>query len=204
LTNRPTTPLTAPESIQHQCFTPADTKAVQELINAQFSATKVINYMAKATIKAITDVITKRATNQELFKAIKRKKARSKRTIANLGKAQVISMEVVMEQRKVLDKKRFKKEFQYLSAINFSIFDDIIPSSPQKKPIVSAKSVPCAIPALSLDLTSTLTTISTMAKKLEATAPKSPAKALNSSTTVAPTALVTSRSGRIVKRRGNQ
>jgi hypothetical protein len=30
--------------------------------------------------------------------------------IANLGKAQVISMAVVEEYRKVLDKKRFKKE----------------------------------------------------------------------------------------------
>jgi hypothetical protein len=33
--------------------------------------------MAKAAIKAMTDVITERATNQELFKAIKQKKARA-------------------------------------------------------------------------------------------------------------------------------
>jgi hypothetical protein len=43
--------------------------------------------MAKATIKAMADVITKRAINRELFKAIKHKKARLKRTTANLGKA---------------------------------------------------------------------------------------------------------------------
>jgi len=42
-----------------------------------------------------------------------------------------------------------------------------------------------------------------MAKELEAMASKSPAKALNLSTTVAPTALVTGYSGRIVKRYGN-
>jgi hypothetical protein len=49
-------------------------------------------------------------TNRELFQAIKRKKARLKRTIANLGKAQVISIVVVKEHRKVLNKKRFKKK----------------------------------------------------------------------------------------------
>jgi hypothetical protein len=43
--------------------------------------------MAKAVIKAMADVITERATNRELFKAIKRKKACLKRIIANLGKA---------------------------------------------------------------------------------------------------------------------
>jgi hypothetical protein len=43
--------------------------------------------MAKAAIKAMADVITERAINRELFKAIKRKKARLKRTTANLGKA---------------------------------------------------------------------------------------------------------------------
>jgi hypothetical protein len=43
--------------------------------------------MAKAAIKAMADVITERATNQELFKAIKRKKARLKHIITNLGKA---------------------------------------------------------------------------------------------------------------------
>jgi replicative DNA helicase len=64
-----------------------DPKAVKALISAQFSATKVINYMAKAAIKAMADVITERAINRELFKAIKRKKARLKRTTANLGKA---------------------------------------------------------------------------------------------------------------------
>jgi arginine utilization protein RocB len=97
LTDQPTTPPNAFKSIQrqHEYYTPTDPKAVQELIATQFSATKVINYMAKAAIKAMADVITKRATNQELFKAIKRKKAHAQRTTANLGKAQVISMEVV-------------------------------------------------------------------------------------------------------------
>jgi hypothetical protein len=47
----------------------------------------VINYIAKAVIKAIADIITKRAINQELFEAIKQKKARAQRIIANLGKA---------------------------------------------------------------------------------------------------------------------
>jgi hypothetical protein len=47
----------------------------------------VIDYIAKAMIKAIADIITKRAINQELFKAIKRKKAYLKRIIVNLGKA---------------------------------------------------------------------------------------------------------------------
>jgi hypothetical protein len=41
-----------------------------------------------------------------------------------------------------------------------------------------------------------------MAKELETTALKSPAKALNSSAIVPPAALVTTHSGRIVKRRG--
>ena len=86
LTDRPTT---SQKSIQHQTeyYTPTDSKAVQELISAQFLATKVIDYMAKAAIKAMADVITKRAINQELFEAIKHKKARLKHTTANLGKA---------------------------------------------------------------------------------------------------------------------
>jgi hypothetical protein len=42
-------------------------------------------------------------------------------------------MAVVKERRKVLDEKRFKKESQYLSAINFGIFNNIIPRLPQKK-----------------------------------------------------------------------
>ena len=36
-------------------------------------------------------------------------------------------MAVVKEHRKVLNEKRFKKESQYLSAINFYIFDNVIP-----------------------------------------------------------------------------
>jgi predicted nucleic acid-binding protein len=43
--------------------------------------------MAKAAIKAIVNVITEQVINRELFEAIKHKKARSKHTIANLGKA---------------------------------------------------------------------------------------------------------------------
>jgi hypothetical protein len=89
--------------------------------------------MAKAAIKAMADVITERAINRELFEAIKRKKACSKCTTANLGKAQVISIVVVEERRKVLDEKRFKKEVVYLNAISFSIFDDVIPSSLKKR-----------------------------------------------------------------------
>ena len=90
--------------------------------------------MAKAAIKAIIDIIIKQAINRELFKAIKRKKARLKRTTANLGKAQVMSIAVVEEYRKVLNKKQFKKEAYYLNAISFSIFDDVIPGSPKKSP----------------------------------------------------------------------
>jgi hypothetical protein len=164
--------------------------------------------MAKAAIKAMADVITERATNRELFKAIKRKKARSKRTIANLGKAQVMSMAVIKERRKVLNKKLFKKESQYLNTISFGIFDDVIRGSPkkstQKKPTASAKPVPCVIPALSLDLTSTLATISTVAKELEVTTPKSPVIAPKSSTAVPHTVPTTTRSGRVIKRRGGQ
>jgi hypothetical protein len=81
----------------------------------------------------------------------------------------------------------------------------VIPSSPQKKSPkkpAQKKPVPRAITALSLNLTSTLATVSTMAKELETTALKSPAKALNSSAIVPPAALVTTHSGRIVKRRG--
>ena len=58
----------------------------------------------------MADVITKQAINRELFEAIKRKKAYLKHITANLGKAQVMSIAVVEERRKVLDKKRFKKE----------------------------------------------------------------------------------------------
>jgi hypothetical protein len=47
----------------------------------------VINYITKAVIKAIVDVITEKAINRELFKAIKHKKACLKHIIANLGKA---------------------------------------------------------------------------------------------------------------------
>jgi hypothetical protein len=47
----------------------------------------VIDYIAKAVIKAMADVITKRVINRELFEAIKHKKARLKRMTANLGKA---------------------------------------------------------------------------------------------------------------------
>jgi hypothetical protein len=54
----------------------------------------------------------------------------------------------------------------------------VIPSSPQKKSPkkpTQKKLVPSAIATLSLDLTLTLATVSTMAKELEATAPKSSA-----------------------------
>jgi hypothetical protein len=43
--------------------------------------------MARAVIKAFTNVIIERAINQELLEAIKRKKARVKRLTVNLGKA---------------------------------------------------------------------------------------------------------------------
>jgi hypothetical protein len=41
-----------------------------------------------------------------------------------------MSIVVVEERRKVLDKKRFKKESQYLTAINFCIFNNVIPGLP--------------------------------------------------------------------------
>ena len=41
-----------------------------------------------------------------------------------------MSMAVIKEYKKVLDKKCFKKESQYLMAINFYIFDDVIPGLP--------------------------------------------------------------------------
>jgi hypothetical protein len=46
----------------------------------------------------------------------------------------VISIIVIKERRKVLNKKWFKKEAYYLNAISFSIFDNIIPSSLKKSP----------------------------------------------------------------------
>ena len=170
--------------------------------------------MAKAAIKAMADVITERATSRELIEAIKRKKARGKRTTANLGKAQVMSIAIVEERRKVLNEKLFKKEAFYLNAISFSIFDDVIPGSPKKrspkkstqnKPAIApAKSNPSTIPALSLDLTSTLATVSSVAKDLEATAPKSSIIILKSSIITVRTILTTTRSGRVIKRRGSQ
>jgi len=47
----------------------------------------VIDFIVKAVIKAMADVIIKWATSQELIKVIKRKKARGKRIIANFKKA---------------------------------------------------------------------------------------------------------------------
>ena len=118
------------------------------------------------------------------------------------------------EKQSIKREKLFMKESQYLTAIQSCIFDDEIPSSPQRSPRKSPiktrstqriiASVPSIIPSFSIDLTSTLAAVSTMARDLEETAPKSSVKALNSSAIVPPTASITTRSGRIVKRRGSQ
>jgi hypothetical protein len=76
--------------------------------------------------------------------------------------------------------------------------------STQKKSIASIKPVPYIIPALSLNLTSTLATVLTMAKELEVTTPKSPIIALKSSIVVPYTVPTTTHSGRVIKRRGGQ
>jgi hypothetical protein len=117
-------------------------------------------------------------------------------------------MAIIKEHRKVLNEKQFKKEAYYLNAISFSIFDDVIPGSlkkspkksTQKKPTAPAKSVPGAIPALSFDLTSTLATISSVAKELEATTLKPPIITPELSTVVPRTVPTTTHSGRTVKR----
>jgi hypothetical protein len=169
----------------------------------------------------MTDVITEQATSRELFEALVQKKSRIKRSQAKLGKAQVLSIEIIEERRRVFAEKQsikreklFMKESQYLTAIQSCIFDDEIPSSPQRSPRKSPiktrstqriiASVPSIIPSFSIDLTSTLAAVSTMARDLEETAPKSSVKASNSSAIVPPTASITTRSGRIVKRRGSQ
>jgi hypothetical protein len=76
-----------------------------------------------------------------LFKALIWKKSRAKRSQAKLRKAMVLSIKVVKERRRVFIEKQkekreklFIKESQYLIAIQYCIFDDEIPSSPQKSP----------------------------------------------------------------------
>ena len=194
---------------------------LQKLLQAQFSSTKVLEYITKAAVKAMTDVITEQATSRELFEALVQKKSRIKRSQAKLGKAQVLSIEIIEERRRVFAEKQsikreklFMKESQYLTAIQSCIFDDEIPSSPQRSPRKSPiktrstqriiASVPSIIPSFSIDLTSTLAAVSTVARDLEETAPKSSVKASNSAAIVPSTASITTRSGRIVKRRGSQ
>ena len=106
------------------------------------------------------------------------------------------------------------KESQYLTAIQSCIFDDEIPSSPQRSPQkspVKTRStqrivalVPSIIPSFSIDLTLTLAAVSTMARDLEETALKSSVKASNLAAIVPSTASITTHSGRIVKRHGSQ
>ena len=97
---------------------------LQKLLQAQFSSTKVLEYITKAAVKAMTDVITEQATSRELFEALVQKKSRIKRSQAKLGKAQVLSIEIVEERRRVFAEKQsikreklFVKESQYLTAI---------------------------------------------------------------------------------------
>jgi hypothetical protein len=44
-----------------------------------------------------------------------------------------MSMAIIKERRKVLNKKLFKKEAFYLNVISFGIFDDVIPGLPKKR-----------------------------------------------------------------------
>jgi hypothetical protein len=76
--NRPVTP---PESTQPLVpFTPTNPSDLQKLLQAQFSSTKVLEYITKAAVKAMTDVITEQATSRELFEALVRKKSCIKRS----------------------------------------------------------------------------------------------------------------------------
>jgi hypothetical protein len=60
---------------------------VEQLIKSNLSKTQILDHIARAAIKAFTNVIIERAINQELLEAVKRKKARAKRLTVNLGKA---------------------------------------------------------------------------------------------------------------------
>jgi hypothetical protein len=114
----------------------------------------------------------------------------------------VISIKVVEERKRAYNEKRFLKDSQYLTVVQFCVFDDVIPCSPEKRPararpvlpIKSTTVLTSTIPPLSLDLTSTLSTLLTIAKELEETAPKL-------SVTLPVTAPTTTRSGRTIKRR---
>ena len=117
------------------------------------------------------------------------------------------------EKQSIKREKLFMKESQYLTAIQSCIFDDEIPSSPQRSPrksLVKTRStqrivalVSSIISSFLIDLTSTLAAVLTMARDLKKTALKSSIKALNSSVIVLSTASITTYSGRIIKRRGN-
>jgi hypothetical protein len=74
-------------------------------LEAQFSSTKLLDYVAKAAIKAMTNVITEKAISRELLRAIIQKKSHIKQSQANLGKAQVMSIEVVKERRRAFQEK---------------------------------------------------------------------------------------------------
>jgi hypothetical protein len=72
----------------------------------------------------MTNIITEKAISRELLEALIQKKSRSKRSQAKLGKAMVISIEVIKELRRVFKEKlriqrekRFVRESQYLTAI---------------------------------------------------------------------------------------
>jgi hypothetical protein len=115
----------------------------------------------------------------------------------------MISIEVVEERKRAYNEKRFLKDSQYLTAVQFYVFNDVIPCSPKKRPVRACPVLPIksttvltsTIPSLSLNLTSTLNTLSTVAKELEETAPKS-------SITLPVTAPTTTYSGRTIKRHG--
>jgi hypothetical protein len=85
-TNRPTTPPEQP-LVPLAPYTPSNPDNLQRLLEAQFSSTKILDYIAKAAVKAITDVITEKATSRELLEALIQKKSRTKRSQAKLGKA---------------------------------------------------------------------------------------------------------------------
>jgi hypothetical protein len=120
----------------------------------------------------------------------------------------VLSIDIVEEHQRVFAEnqrikreKLFIKESQYLTAIQFCIFDDEIPSSPQKKsPRKSFPTNTRSIPSLSINLTLTLTAVSTVARDLKVTAPKSIAISPKRSVIVPHTLPATTHSGRIIKR----
>jgi len=64
-TERPSTPLESTQLLA--LHTPLNTNDLQKLLEAQFSSIKLLDYIVKAAIKAMTDVIIEKAISRELL-----------------------------------------------------------------------------------------------------------------------------------------